>query len=203
MPKQESHVPEKKREFSGEKDAEALISFLNHRPENVAQARVLEIGYLVSEVLKWAWKITDAEVKTPEAWAGSRIVKEMEKAQRKLNKRLSRYAAVQMVSAGRGGFFRVDLWPVEKKPIAKHKGDVTLGEFGAVNTILRLANTKAFWRVSQCSVCGTYYFRRFSHQRFCGEVCRLKAFRSSEEWKEYRRNKAREYYWLHKNTNVK
>lgn len=57
-------------------------------------------------------------------------------------------------------------------------------------------------RIAQCA-CGTYYFRRFSHQRFCSETCRLKEFRSSAEWKAHRRRKAREYYWLHKSGKVK
>jgi hypothetical protein len=57
-------------------------------------------------------------------------------------------------------------------------------------------------RIRECE-CGRWLFARFSHQRFCSARCRERAFKSSPEWKEYRRTKAREYYWLHKTKNTK
>jgi hypothetical protein len=57
-------------------------------------------------------------------------------------------------------------------------------------------------RIEECD-CGKWFFRRFKHQRFCSARCRDKANKSSPKWREYRRNKAREYYWLHKKENVK
>jgi hypothetical protein len=61
---------------------------------------------------------------------------------------------------------------------------------------------KAIAGLRQCS-CGKWFFKKFSHQRFCSVKCREREFRSTDEWKAYRREKAREYYWLQKNKNVK
>ena len=52
-------------------------------------------------------------------------------------------------------------------------------------------------------VCGIWFIQRVRDQRFHSAKCREKAFKSSPQWKAYRREKAREYYWLHKNKNVK
>src|SRR6266496_1284464 len=57
-------------------------------------------------------------------------------------------------------------------------------------------------RIMECN-CGKWFYAKFEHQKYCSSKCREKAFRSTPEWKEYRRGKAREYYWLHKNKNVK
>lgn len=53
-------------------------------------------------------------------------------------------------------------------------------------------------RIWECE-CGKWFCRRFSHQKFCSSKCREKANKSTPAWKEYRRRKAREYYWLHRN----
>ena len=58
-------------------------------------------------------------------------------------------------------------------------------------------------RIVECPQCGKWMFKRFSHQRFCSTRCREREFKSSPEWKAKRRDKAREYYWLHKTKNVK
>jgi len=57
-------------------------------------------------------------------------------------------------------------------------------------------------RIMECN-CGKWFYAKFEHQKYCSSKCREKAFRSTPEWKEYRRGKAREHYWLHKNKNVK
>jgi len=57
-------------------------------------------------------------------------------------------------------------------------------------------------RIVEC-YCGKWFYAKFEHQKYCSSKCREKAFRSTPEWKEYRRGKAREYYWLHKTKNTK
>jgi len=57
-------------------------------------------------------------------------------------------------------------------------------------------------RILEC-VCGKWFYRRFSHQRFCSGRCRDKAHKSTPESREYRRKKARDYYRLHKNKQTK
>jgi hypothetical protein len=57
-------------------------------------------------------------------------------------------------------------------------------------------------RIRQCD-CGRWLYARFRHQRFCSAKCRDKANKLTPKWREYRRKKAREYYWLHKNMNIR
>ena len=51
--------------------------------------------------------------------------------------------------------------------------------------------------------CGKYFFKKFAHQKFCSETCRIKENQNSESSREYRRRKQREYYHLHKSGKVK
>jgi hypothetical protein len=57
-------------------------------------------------------------------------------------------------------------------------------------------------RIAFCN-CGRAFYRRLQHQQYCSEECRLGFYARSEKWKKYRRDKAREYYWLHKTGIVK
>jgi hypothetical protein len=72
----------------------------------------------------------------------------------------------------------------------------------AVLDLLELARQGLLERLKQCP-CGRWIWARFSHQRFCSSKCRERDFRSSEKWKEHRRQKAREYYRLHKSGKVR
>jgi hypothetical protein len=79
---------------------------------------------------------------------------------------------------------------------------IELSETGALNGLFSLADQGLLDRVRQCQKCNRWFFARFDHQRSCSEKCRIKYFRSSEKWKEHRRKKMKEYYRLHKDTNV-
>jgi hypothetical protein len=84
----------------------------------------------------------------------------------------------------------------------KYGWPVEYDDVNAVFDLAQLAQMDLLDRIKKCS-CGHWMFARFSHQRFCSVRCREREFRSSPEWKEYRRKKAREYYRLHKNKNTK
>jgi hypothetical protein len=76
------------------------------------------------------------------------------------------------------------------------------GEVSAIADLAKLAERDLLGHLKECS-CGKWIWVRFSHQRFCSSKCRERNFRSSEKWKEQRRQKAREYYRLHKSGKVK
>jgi len=86
----------------------------------------------------------------------------------------------------------------------KRRWPPVAGEYDDVQAVYELTwnNGDGLTKVRECS-CGRWFFVKFSHQKFCSARCRDKANKSSPQWKEYRRKKAREYYWLHKNRNVK
>jgi len=94
--------------------------------------------------------------------------------------------------SGPGGRFK-RRWP----PDAGGYDDVQ-----AVFELAWMTDGEGLKKVREC-LCGKWFFVKFAHQKFCSAPCRDKANKSLPKWKEYRRKKAREYYWLHKNKNIK
>lgn len=76
-------------------------------------------------------------------------------------------------------------------------------ECNAAYALMRLAELNSLDSLRTCKQCGLWFFARFAHQQFCSKECRIKHNSSSDEWKEYKRNKAREYYQLHKTGRVR
>ena len=77
-----------------------------------------------------------------------------------------------------------------------------MGETGAIKTALELIQSGLIWKVGPCK-CGKYFFRKFSHQHFCSEKCRIADFRSTDEARAKRNEYARKLYHLHKTGKVK
>jgi hypothetical protein len=71
-----------------------------------------------------------------------------------------------------------------------------------LDALLSAIEDGSLTKVLPC-ICGTYFFQKFSHQKFCSEKCRVKWNLSSENSREYRRRKQRDYYHLHKSGKVK
>ena len=80
---------------------------------------------------------------------------------------------------------------------------LTPQECHAVRAVMRLAGLNAVLKLRTCKQCGGWFYARFEHQRFCAKNCQIKHNTSSEKWKEYKRNKAREYYHLHNSGKVR
>src|SRR5262249_8703905 len=66
-----------------------------------------------------------------------------------------------------------------------------------VRHLLDAAATGLLDRVQKCH-CGVWFHRRTQGQKFHSAKCREKAFKSTEQWKAYRRKKAKERYWAEK-----
>jgi len=77
-----------------------------------------------------------------------------------------------------------------------------MGEAGAIKTALELIQSDLIWKVGRCK-CGKFFFRKFSHQHFCSEKCRIANFRSTDEARAKRNEYARKLYHLHKTGKVK
>jgi hypothetical protein len=80
---------------------------------------------------------------------------------------------------------------------------IAVREMDAVQKLIDIADNGQFSALTVCVACEKWFFRKFSHQRFCSESCRMGNYRQSDSWKAYKRDKAREYYWLHKLGKVK
>jgi len=199
MPKSISRVsyisPRSTRVFSGETVGKRVAGWLSagtdeltkkvYRAMNaesrhrLAQRRVEEILHLYRRLL---------ECLTPEDLRRLPL--------RKLTRSLRRYSYYPFFFPNEGGsdFY----WSCTKKKPNEELYD----DSDAVLDLLELARQGLLERLKQCP-CGSWIWARFSHQRFCSAKCREKEFRSSLQWKEHRRQKAREYYRLHKSGKVK
>lgn len=71
------------------------------------------------------------------------------------------------------------------------------GEAAAITILLELIRAGDVFKIDHCR-CGKYFFKRFSHQRFCSAKCRLAEFRNSDEARQKRNAYARKLYHLHK-----
>lgn len=188
-----SQVSGSKRAFAGELRASGLTYWLNNVQDEAAKARVVEFHRLLFELVKTA----NNPEKNPDPHSPK---SPWEKLRRRVNRALLKYPVCSQVIWFRIGYFMTGYVPAVERT---HRVGSLLTESGAIFELLDVFRQPGnWWRIRQC-YCGTYYFRRFRHQRFCSEACRVREFRSSEEWKAHRRKKAREYYWLHKNKNVK
>jgi hypothetical protein len=182
-----------RRTFAGENRASLLIHWLNDGKDRTARARILELHRLLLELVETA----DSPEKNP----GPHSPKSpWTKLRNRTNRILLKYPVCAQLAWFRTGYFLTGYVPLVER---RYRKSGLLTESGAVFELLNVFREPgSWWRIAQCR-CGRYYFRRFRHQRFCNEVCRVREFRSSAEWKAYRRKKAREYYWLHKKKNTK
>jgi len=173
-----SRVLGSKRHFAGENESYRLIEWLNTTKKRVAKSRVLEIHELLAELFTTNTNKDNPVPHDPKTkWNRLRA---------RINKKLLNYPLCHQLIWFRNPYFvtaQVSLSSTK----AKRGGG--LSEAGAVFAILSVFRQPEGWRrIAKCD-CGKYYFRRFSHQRFCSEKCRLKEFHSSDEWKEHRRKK--------------
>lgn len=192
-----------RREFSAEKDCRRVIEWLNEGQDDPGRTRIRQLLTNI-QVLSSNWvEVLDEDDGEPAlAYRGPRA--EYVRARKGVFHLLRRYKfsplifpfASRMITqwtpiSGPGGRFR-RRWP----PVA--------GEYDDVQAVFELTWNKGegLTKIRECR-CGKWFFVKFSHQKFCSSRCRDKANKSSPLWKEYRRKKAREYYWLHKTKNTK
>jgi hypothetical protein len=192
MPLHKSQVPDTKRVFYGELRSRPLVDWLNKTKDKDGKSRVLALHRMLFQLVKTAGSAPDAQ----------ELHSNWQKLRRRINRLLLKYPVCkQLIHWFTTGFFMTGNMPLNERRV--YGPNALLTETGAVLALLELFEApENWWRVRECH-CGKYYFRRFRHQRFCSETCRVQKFRSSEEWKEHRRAKAREYYWLHKAKNTK
>ena len=213
MVKRKSHVTESKRTFSGESECVTLLDWLNSGDRTKGKARVTEIIDTIRSVhVKETQKFNSSDYD------------DLHDAIDKLYRQLSHYSfhpffvpegkaiGVNWMPRGRRKYLRPGkgAWMRLSELASRAAGvagsmlnrEFEYDETDAVFHLARLAELRLLHRLKRCR-CGRWMFARFSHQRFCSSKCREQEFRSSSEWKEHRRKKAREYYWLHKTKNIK
>lgn len=185
-----------KRQFAGEKTSQPLVELLNAknsafgRRTAASRRRMEELFEAVSAMLSLTKE-------APSQLLSRSADREYESHIRSLNRQLKRYRETRcpffVLSNNKDWWFDY----VIRTP------GVPAGEGKAVSAFIQLGEAGLLGRVRRCNHCQKWIFARFPHQSCCSAYCRERFFRSSEHWKAKRRKKAREYYWLHKNKNIK
>lgn len=181
-----------------------VLDWLNAPIDDPGRQRFRELLRNVRvTVSNWVEQIDEDDGLPVLAYVGS--IPQYKRAQRKMISLLKRYRFIPLMY-GRAGRIWYQWTPISG-PDGRFKRrwpptDGKCDDVQAVYQLMGLAFGRGADRIRECD-CGKWFFARFSHQRFCSTKCREKAFRSSPEWKDYRRRKAREYYWLHKSGKVR
>jgi len=201
------------RTYSGEKEGRDVVRWLNlglFEDEEIrrvrelisrvtgarfrvreAQSRVIEILRLYEQDrIEWEEMIR-VGINSP-----TRTSKKNKTSHKALERRLRRYTFYPKFFPAGKEVLSFAWIPTRDDPPERY------GEVSAIADLAKLAEKDLLGHLKEC-VCGRWIWARFSHQRFCSSRCRERDFRSSEKWKEHRRQKAREYYRLHKSGKVK
>jgi hypothetical protein len=93
----------------------------------------------------------------------------------------------------------------EKNPIVWSVKDDSPAALVApqIGWFIELIKQGVILRIRRCQECSKWYFARFNHQQFCGDLCRGKHHAHTETFRENRRKYMREYYQLKKSGKVK
>ena len=207
MAKPKRHIQNKtrRRTFRNEAESKTLVKWLNECDDAAAQRRVRKImadlGTLCIAQRELPKKMLNVE---------NPLLKRFKRMKAAIDRQLAGFEGIPQLLTYRvpqdnyddyvGFYWRpTKKWPVRGRQGTQSANDA-LAEFNAVMRILRLGSD--ILGVQFCS-CSKAFYPRLSHQRFCSEGCRLSFYAKDEKWQTYRRNKAREYYWLHKSGKVK
>jgi hypothetical protein len=183
------------RTFLGEEDADSVLEWLNmalKKDDWFRSQEAEESWQRLALVIYGILNLLDQSDQNP-GWnpgPGVPLAPEVKDALKDLNRSLQRYTThpVFLPDQENTGALVVEnaFW-----------NDVPVGESIAVHAAVRLARQNKLNRLKLCK-CGLWYYAKFSHQRFCSSECREKFWETSEERKEQKRGRAREYYEYHK-----
>jgi hypothetical protein len=201
MTKPQSHVTETQdRTFSGDDECRALLDWLNSAGSLQKKARVVEIIEMF-HYLRSGWEVKRTSSAEEETVHAQYTRADRQHPIERLKKQLSRYSYHPFFFP-MGAITMVHWMPAGRRKYVSHGWAIDYDDANAVFDLARLAELELLDRLKKCR-CGRWLFARFAHQRFCSSKCREQEFRSSPEWKEHRRKKARQYYQLHKSGKVK
>jgi len=176
-----------KRTFQGESQAKPLLRALNGEMNSDAKAKNVVDTRSLRVLVSRLQRLGTSEY---QSYA--------------LNRFLKRYVATPMVLPNYlGNPERKD--DPEWQLIWSRNGDRNhpFTELRLVIIAIELAISGHIHALRQCPVCNRWIYGRFEQQKFCSAKCKDVCRRSDPAWQEERRKRAREYYWLHKNKNVR
>lgn len=190
MRKHITHDRKKRRVYAGEARAQLLLEWLNTKTESALRPGAhFKVEDLVKSILQLEQYAGHKRGKQP--------TEELHRAQTKVNVILADYLFAQTIDYATPGTLR---WTL------KSSHDLALnfvpGEAEAVACAVDLARQGVLGKVRKCD-CGKYFFARTREQRFHATSCREAFWENSEERKRQKRDKAKDYYKIHKSGKVR
>jgi hypothetical protein len=229
MAKSESRIQKTPlRQYHGQSDAESLVNWLNVTEDLVGRARIIEV---VNAFFRATYLEAATEHKMTRGKDGffheemTPHLELLEAVKKKLNRLLAYYTVVPSIGipastqTGETSFL-VHWRSAPGSKMARHSSSAPhpgpgrkwkkhyqipggqMGEIGALLNALELIKSGLISKIAGCR-CGKFYFKKFAHQRFCSQKCKLTEFRANEEVRAKRNEYARKLYHLHKTGNVK
>jgi hypothetical protein len=196
----------KERKFHGEWHANFLVDWFNgHLREGTGKERVRKILSGFQRLGEIAQDKSVGEREWTKRVPTHPLVKEANLLMGSLHQAVARYRLEpDWVIHLSGPGPEVPLWPPTMFLSARIflRSGRQAEESHVIEKLFKCIEDGVLHKILTCS-CGKLFFQRFSHQRFCSEKCRSKSYQDSETWREYRRNKAREYYHLQISGKVK
>jgi hypothetical protein len=187
----ESHIQKQTdRIFRGEEFGTEVVAVLNGHTRNPQhQERILRLFEATVELVKFLKPSSERSFYDLDATADAR------RAYAAFNKHMSRYKSSPGLvpsprpSGRRFRFTQTQLGKVENLP-----------EWWAAQQLLELLkmDPTQVHSIRQCRHCQQWFFARFAHQVCCTEPCRIEYQKSQPGYREYKAEKAKEYYWRHK-----
>jgi hypothetical protein len=188
------------REFSGEGSSSELVEWLNANKEDLDRKRVRDLLRNIRIVVSdWIPESLDGT-----SWVRRGPQKDFDRARKDIQRLVCKYKFAPRLNGVPGAI--ICQWVPVSGLNGKYKKrwPPVDGKYDDVQAIYALVTLPpgCIPRILECD-CGTWFYRRFSHQRFCSAPCRDKANKATPAAREYRRKKAHEYYWLHHNKQTK
>lgn len=211
-----SHMPQAKmlpREYGAEREAHSLVQWLNsshnHSKTQRSYLRAVQILGLLLQLdpIAEAWRpayrnpeLMESNKKYPQLFAEAYEIAD------RLNELLLRYRLTPSIEPrlGEGGVYV--RWTASKssrgavvvvQSSAHFAPEPAMDEPGAIQKMLALSRNGYLDRVRKCVACEQWFYARFSHAKFCSRGCQQRYFRSSEEFKEHKKQYMRTLRKLH------
>ena len=212
-------MPKHGREYQGEEVAAPLVNWLNITTDKEGRKRIIHIVSLFQRTLVQSVKVKPDMFQSKTGYwyeRGTPESKMRDQLEDELDKALEYYRMVPFVHViGQGQDVFTGWAPIPRtkmdrdmdraakanlKALSKEQFNLVgaqMGEAGALKMALRLIESGLIWKIWPCR-CGTFFFGKFRHQRFCSQKCRIAEFQSSEDARKKRNEYARVLYHRHK-----
>lgn len=196
MPNIQSHVQKARRTFSGEDLCEGLIEYLNWGSHDPKEQREQQGIVRLLEAISRLKELTERPASRAE-------IRAQQETLARLCRHYSRFYPLLWVDEKPPYKHRV-WWRTSTDPLPGRPASLIhfYDHNSAINHIARIIAAEHLDKLRRCN-CGAWFFARFSHMRFCSTECQQRTYKDSPEWREYRREKSKQYYKLHKEGKVR